>query len=508
MAGAASVRAAPAFGTKLYGGPKVATNRKGQPALDSTPPRSIDAERGVLGSILLDGKRLDEVRHLLTSDSFYRDSHQTIYRAILDQAAASGSASVDTLTVAERLRGSDLLEEVGGAWYLGDTIESVPHAANAVYYAEIVHKTHERRQLLFVLDEQRVDVFDCDIDIDQPRSRLAQYLAIPRNGKPEPELPSLEEFLQAGATAEQSWLVDGLIAPGWLAVLGGMGKRTGKTTLVVHLTIALRTAGDFLGRRVEASPVIILDYENTVGYLSSLFKGAMADARDPIADTRVITRDLDGYDGMPPWPLTADRLKRLLVPYPSPGLVVIDSARGAFGWRRDEEKDAGVVGPTLRSFLDVARRTGWTVLVIHHANKAERTGPESLSGSSEWISAPDLIMTMTPRRTNGERRAVLQVDGRLPPVEEMVLEVTPAGIIQCGTTQTTAAQENLQKVLEQLSGPPGDETGEIAKRAGLANAACWRALRAGMEQGKVGRAGDGVRGDPHTWYHLEAEDAA
>jgi replicative DNA helicase len=126
---------------------------------DRVPPQSIEAEKGVLGSILLDSRCLDDLVPLVRPDYFYREAHRKIYQTIA-QMYEQRSGGIDTLTVAERLRAAAMLDDVGGAAYLGEVIESVPHAANALHYAEIVREKAVLRNLIHASTEILRDAYD------------------------------------------------------------------------------------------------------------------------------------------------------------------------------------------------------------------------------------------------------------------------------------------------------------------------------------------------------------
>ena len=100
------------------------------------PPHDNEAEQGVLGAMLLSPNTITDIIEELIPDDFYRPAHQLIYRAILD--LFSDNKDVDPVIVAGRLDRNHDLERVGGAPYLHTLISSVPTAANARYYAEIV----------------------------------------------------------------------------------------------------------------------------------------------------------------------------------------------------------------------------------------------------------------------------------------------------------------------------------------------------------------------------------
>ena len=108
------------------------------------PPQDLDAERGVLGSILLMNEALDEVTALLSPEHFYSNPHRVMYAAIL-RMHDKGVRGIDPVTLADELIRTRDLEEAGGIQYLMQVLESVPHAAHVRYYAGIVLGHANRR---------------------------------------------------------------------------------------------------------------------------------------------------------------------------------------------------------------------------------------------------------------------------------------------------------------------------------------------------------------------------
>lgn len=112
-------------------------------------PHSIDAEKSVIGGVLVQGKAFDEVADLVEARDFYHPAHEAIYRAMCDLAAAS--KPIDPLTVAEQMRASDTygnLRGVNGEMYFTELTGSVLTVENIAYYAKIVASKAARRALM------------------------------------------------------------------------------------------------------------------------------------------------------------------------------------------------------------------------------------------------------------------------------------------------------------------------------------------------------------------------
>lgn len=115
------------------------------------PPHSIEAEAGVLSSLLLDNKSFDLCADLLEAKDFYRHEHKEIFGAITQMMMAN--KNVDVITVFESLRETGKAEQVGGLAYLNSVAQYVPSAANLRRYAEIVRDQAALRGLIAASDQ-------------------------------------------------------------------------------------------------------------------------------------------------------------------------------------------------------------------------------------------------------------------------------------------------------------------------------------------------------------------
>lgn len=129
------------------------------------PPQNLDAERGVLGSILLMNEAIDEVGESLKAEHFYSDAHQKIYAAI-QQLYEKGVRGIDAITLAEELVRRGQFEDVGGAGYLAQVLEAVPHAAHVRYYATIVREKWMQRTLIYACTEILSESYDASDDVE------------------------------------------------------------------------------------------------------------------------------------------------------------------------------------------------------------------------------------------------------------------------------------------------------------------------------------------------------
>lgn len=134
-------------------------------SVERLPPHSEDAERAVLGALLIEPLRVWKIaeRMCLTAESFYVPAHRTVYGTIAAMAAEPrGVQKLDALTLTQRLDDAGKLETIGGAACIEGLIDSTPAAANAEWYLDIVRQKAALRRVLEVSRGLEAEVFACE----------------------------------------------------------------------------------------------------------------------------------------------------------------------------------------------------------------------------------------------------------------------------------------------------------------------------------------------------------
>ncbi|MDD8025244.1 MAG: replicative DNA helicase [Acidobacteriota bacterium] len=114
--------------------------------LKKTLPHSPEAERTVLGGILIENANLNIVLSIIAPDDFYKEAHKKILGAII--VLIEKGVGVELLSLNEELRRAGLLDEVGGASYIGSLVDGVPRSLNVEYYARVIKEKAVLRQLI------------------------------------------------------------------------------------------------------------------------------------------------------------------------------------------------------------------------------------------------------------------------------------------------------------------------------------------------------------------------
>ena len=109
-------------------------------------PQSLEAERALLGSVMMRPEVVHEIIDIISDRSFYSDRHRLIWLSMLE--LHQKATPVDLLSLSSKLKEKELLETTGGMTYLTELVQSVPSSANAKYYAEIIQKKQLMRDLI------------------------------------------------------------------------------------------------------------------------------------------------------------------------------------------------------------------------------------------------------------------------------------------------------------------------------------------------------------------------
>lgn len=153
---------------------------------DRLPPHNIEAERCVLGSMLLDNSTIDEILQVMTDEDMYRDNHGLIFRAIV--GLSRRGAPVMPFSLVEALTRRGQIGQAGGEQAIIEIMETTPSAANAVYYADIVRQRSCSRRVLEEALQTMKDVYSNNFTADELVEAVERrtYALVDRRGRVEP----------------------------------------------------------------------------------------------------------------------------------------------------------------------------------------------------------------------------------------------------------------------------------------------------------------------------------
>jgi replicative DNA helicase len=369
--------------------------------LEKPLPNNLDAERSVLGAILLDNNALNTAIENLRAEDFFLDQHRRVFTQMI--ALGEAQQAIDLITLTEELHRRGDLEASGGAPYLASLADGMPKVSNVEHYARIVkekamlrnliHTTHNIQQRAFegedgadmILDNAESSIFL--LAEDRVKAGLIPVKDIVRDN-----FERLEKIFKEGKSitgiptgyVELDKLTSGL-QPSELLILAARPSQ-GKTALALNLAenIAIRAgqpvaifslemSKESLLQRLVASVAQIDAHKFRTGHLSRTDWTSMTDALGTISSAPLWVDDA-GSISVLEIGAKARRLKRdkglslLIVDY-----LQLITARGRFGNRQEE------VASISRGLKGLAKELQIPVLVLSQLTRAperDERGPQ------------------------------------------------------------------------------------------------------------------------------------
>lgn len=140
----------------------------------NNPPQALELELAVLGAMLLEKNTVNEVIDILSPKSFYKETHQLIFEAII--SLFQNADPIDLYSVQETLKKQGNLEKIGGISYLANLTQHIASAAHATYYARIIAQKHIQRELIRVSSTILKDAFEETTDTFELLDKAEQAL--------------------------------------------------------------------------------------------------------------------------------------------------------------------------------------------------------------------------------------------------------------------------------------------------------------------------------------------
>lgn len=307
--------------------------------------------------------------------------------------------------------------------------------------------------------------------------------------------PQPVERLLALADEPVDWVWDGVIATGDLSLLAAFMK-TGKSTLVYPLVVAIARGEPFLGRNTRQGGVLIIpieEQEQDAG--RRLKKLGVRPGVEPIYFEKTLPKDDIG-------------LKRVQKFIQEKGIVLVVLDSLPHWWGVQSENDNAQILSAMSPLLNLARQTKAAVLPTHHTSKYgdynSETGEtggsgRSIRGGGALFGLIDQALIMSRKHGGPSNQRVLKTTGRRSNGEEWTIELV--GDLDLSNTDPYSVHmvgESPETVLKVLTLEP-QTLKEIMAKAKLGKTITSIILDELVSQGKVIKAGKGVRGDPHVY---------
>jgi hypothetical protein len=360
------------------------------------PPQDIDAERSVLGAVLLASHVLPAVRTVLDPEDFYRPAHALVYAAACK--LADSGRPVDPITVAAELTDTGQARRMGGVVYLHTLVAAVPTAVNVGYYADIVAEKSLRRKFIAVSDRirQAATAESPAGDVDGKETLLGHVAAqlietemlLDAKAATEPldGLSTVAEFVAQYRNRPRVWVIPDLISQRDV-VMTLAPPGAGKTTLSRQVCLCLAAGVHPFRpeRRIPAKRTLLIDLEvdpDTAAEETDPLLGAVRRMGELDDDMARVWSHIEGLNLRRP--ADAALLERA-VKESRPQFVAIGSLyKTGIQPRGGEGYEAAAM--EVRDVLDrLRKRWGFALWIEHHMPKAAEGGRKANPfGSSVW----------------------------------------------------------------------------------------------------------------------------
>lgn len=157
------------------------------------PPQNLDAEKSLLGAVLIEEETLADAFEHVTANDFYDKRHATIYQGMMN--LYEKHQPVDLLTLTDELKRTNQLEEIGGSTYLTELTNYVPTAAHAEAYAELISQKAIRRRLIKASSEISELGYDENLPTEELLGKAESELFSVSDQSLKQDLVSLESIL-------------------------------------------------------------------------------------------------------------------------------------------------------------------------------------------------------------------------------------------------------------------------------------------------------------------------
>ncbi len=226
-------------------------------------PQAVQLEEAILGALMLDKESLPIIMDLVRPESFYKEAHQVIFKAML--SLFEKSFPIDLLTVTEELRKNGDLEKVGGPYHIVELTNRVASAANIEYHSRIVAQKHILRELISASTKVINNAYDETVDVFTLLDEAEQNL-----------------FKISDNNLKRSSETMGIVAARLLKQIKELSKKEGGLTGVPTGFIAL----DKVTAGWQPSDLIVIAARPGMGktsFVLSIAKNAASDFKRPVA---------------------------------------------------------------------------------------------------------------------------------------------------------------------------------------------------------------------------------
>ena len=458
-------------------------------------PHNLEAERAILGAILLGGSDTDEATSNLQSTDFFLSHHRVIFRhmCILRERRKPTN---DPVLLYDSLTEMNELDAAGGIAYVSQLAAGLPRVTNVAHYVEIVEvktRLRERAHMAQKIQEMALSANGNSFEVLREIEMLSAHFKEEVGQKRILNFRSGAEI--AMATDEPiEWIVPGFVVKGGITELGAKVK-AGKTTLIMKLVRAVADGLDFFGEQTLKTPTVYLTEQPIVSFRQALERAGLLGRADFYLLQHSDTQGMS-------WPgVVAEAVrecKRV-----GAMLLVIDTLPQFAGLKGDSENNSGDALAAMEPILQAAA-AGIGIILVRHERKSGGDIGDSGRGSSAFAGAVDIVLSL--RRPEGNGKKTLRVLHALSRFSEtpaeLLVELTESGYISLGEPKEAALREAEDSILAVAPRSEAEavDIRELVESSEVPRATAQRAVKKLEEKGALSRVGKGTKGKPFLYF--------
>ena len=366
-------------------------------------PCNLDAERSVLGAILLDNHALVKVAGYLNIDDFFIPQNQNIFSAILDLALEVVSAgqelstSIDLTTITEKLHKSGTLESSGGAPYVASLVDGMPRVSNVRHYAEIVKEKAGLRNLIHATHNIQMRAFEGADGAAALHDHALQVFseagkALTNGHKDKLIAVDVRDFFTMNLSPKE-YVIEPILPvrnSGMIYAPTGAGK----TYIMLHMAycVAIGSPSVFVWDVPKERPVVYVegemdaqDLQERVQEISRGFDGVFPEK----GQLRIIASDMPEQT-VTPRINSAEGRKRIEEHLSAGTLLVLDNISALCPTADEDESGEWAL---VQEWILSLRRLGVAVFLVHHPGKS---GSQLGTSKKEFQLSCNLRVTLPP----------------------------------------------------------------------------------------------------------------
>lgn len=448
-------------------------------------PHSPEAEKAILGAIIIGGKGSDEVLQALKPDDFFLSFHKVIFRH-LQRLRSLGMPTNDLVLLHESIDESKEVDAAGGAAFIASLSDGIASVSNPAHYAEIIRTKAQARCAIYLFQSNIDRLLDANGDLSGVLQDISIHSApiYVKYGQKESD-PFKTAADLAGATAVTEFVVKPYLAAG--AVTDLIAKiKAGKTTYAL---------GELVRKALTKGPVVYLTEQPQASFRVALERAGLGDAKD------LFVLPFNAVVGME-WTAIA-RMATEKCKAVGAVLLVVDTVSHFAGLEGDEENNSGAAMACMKPLLETAA-SGIAVLTIRHERKSGGDIGDAGRGSSAFGGAADTLLSL--RRPEGRTRPTLRkiecvsrFDG-MP--SEAIYEYND-GQYEYRGMQNEISEREAESVILAAASDSEESAKELAallEGAEVARTTAQRVIKRLVGEGKLTQVGKGKKKDPFRYF--------